>query len=117
MWVFPASGDAGLSLGAALLCAADAGELSRTQIDHAYWGPEFGRADYEAALNQYEELQFREDVCREAAGFLAQGELVGWFQGRMELGPRALGNRSILADPRSTAMRDRVSAFSSGGSP
>jgi len=56
----------------------------------------------------------REDLAGEVAARLADGELVGWFQGRMEMGPRALGNRSILADPRTVDARDRVNAFVKG---
>lgn len=111
VWVFPASGDAGLSVGAALLCAAELGELQPTRLPHAYWGPEFSRTECEAAIRReprvtvFEPTGSLEEV---AAAALAQGQVVGICQGRMEFGPRALGNRSIVADPRSDASRDRV---------
>ncbi len=110
IWVFPASGDGGLSVGAALLCAAEANELRRSPLDHAYLGPDFSAEACEAALKRHNELAFHKtaDVSSEVARLLADGKVVGWFQGRMELGPRALGNRSVLADPRPVEMRDRV---------
>jgi carbamoyltransferase len=110
VWLFPASGDAGLSVGAALLCARDAGELEPMRIESPYWGPEFSETDIEAALRSEPALAFEnpENLSTHVAAALAGGNVVGWFQGRMELGPRALGNRSILADPRSIAMRDKV---------
>jgi carbamoyltransferase len=108
--LFPATGDGGLAVGAALLAAADAGEPRTGPIAHASWGPEFGEATCEAALAAATGVRWRrlEDPAAQAAERLAAGEVIGWFQGRMELGPRALGNRSILADPRSAATRDRV---------
>ncbi len=110
IWAFPATSDAGLSVGAALLGAAQAGELERVRMDHAYWGPEFSPAECEAELSATSGLVFRRvsSVATEIARCLATGQVVGWFQGRMEFGPRALGNRSILADPRKVEMRDRV---------
>jgi carbamoyltransferase len=110
MWLFPASGDAGLSVGAALLCARDIGELTPRRIESPYFGPEFNDAEIEAALASDSRVSYcrPERFSNEVARSLAAGNVVGWFQGRMELGPRALGNRSILADPRSAAMRDKV---------
>ncbi|HMA19581.1 MAG TPA: carbamoyltransferase C-terminal domain-containing protein, partial [Gemmatimonadaceae bacterium] len=109
-WLFPASGDAGLSVGAALLCARDIGELAPRRIESPYFGPEFSDAEIEAALASETRVSYcrPERFSNEVARSLAAGNVVGWFQGRMELGPRALGNRSILADPRSAAMRDKV---------
>ncbi len=108
--IFPASGDAGLSVGAALLCARDHDELVREPLRHAFWGPKFTDAEIEAALKREPAVRYRRaaDIAFEIAAELAAGKIVGWFQGRMEFGPRALGNRSILADSRSTAIRDRV---------
>lgn len=110
LWAFAASGDAGLSVGAALLAAADAGELPRQRLDHAYFGPETSEAEIIAAVETEPTLELRRprDVVEEAAGRLAADQIIGWSQGRMELGPRALGNRSILANPASTETRDRV---------
>jgi carbamoyltransferase len=110
VWAFPAAGDAGLSVGAALLAAAAHGEVDTDRLDHAYWGPESADGEIEAALGSEARLAFHRstDVATETAALLADGRVIGWFQGRMEFGPRALGNRSILADPRSAAMRDHV---------
>ena len=69
--------------------------------DHSYWGPRFDDSECLAALNRSGLKHERKDnVARYTAGRIAAGNVVGWFQGRMEVGPRALGNRSLLADPR-----------------
>jgi carbamoyltransferase len=108
--VYAAAGDAGLSIGAALLAARDLGDRPREPLDHAYLGPSFDARAIEAALRERPELTVIRSprVVDDVAERLAAGDVVGWFQGRMELGPRALGNRSILADPRDIATRDRV---------
>jgi carbamoyltransferase len=108
IWLFPASGDAGLSVGAALLCARDQGELHARRLDSPYWGPAFTDAEIEEALGCQVDLERPGDFAGTVAEAIADGNIVGWFQGRMELGPRALGGRSILADPRTTETRDRV---------
>jgi carbamoyltransferase len=110
VWAFAASGDAGLSIGAALLAAGEAGELEPERVDHAYLGPEFDAKAIESALSSEPRITFERSarVADEAAARLAGGEVIGWFQGRMELGPRALGNRSILASPHTIEIRDRV---------
>lgn len=110
MWLFPASGDAGLSVGAALLCSRDEGDLRRVRVDSPYWGPEFSDYDIEESLRPLNGISYRqpENLSGEVARLIAAGNVIGWFQGRMEIGPRALGNRSILADPRTIAMRDKV---------
>ena len=110
-WVFPAAHDAGLSVGAALLCAVECGEFLPARMEHAYWGPEFSSSECEVAVLQEPRVAFRgtngpmNEVVAEA---LASGQVVGVCRGRMEFGPRALGNRSILADPRLLENRDRV---------
>ena len=110
--LFPAAGDNGLPVGAALMAAFEAGEYVPQRITHAYLGPEFSDDECERAFARHTGDAFTfarvTDVAAETARLLGRGAVVGWFQGRMELGPRALGNRSILADPRSTAIRDRV---------
>jgi carbamoyltransferase len=110
VWAFPAAGDAGLSVGAALLVAAEHGAIETARLDHAYWGPEYSDGEIAAALESEARLAFHRstDVATETAALLAEGRVIGWFQGRMEFGPRALGNRSILADPRSAVIRDHV---------
>jgi carbamoyltransferase len=110
IWVFPAAGDAGLPVGAALLAARDTGELIAERLAAPYLGPAFSDSDIERALQSEPAIKVRRppDVHVAAAELIVAGSIVGWFQGRMELGPRALGNRSILADPRDAAIRDRV---------
>lgn len=108
IWLFPASGDAGLSVGAALLCARDEGTLHPQRVDSPYWGPVFRDVEIELALGDRVHVERPSNLASAVAKEIADGKIVGWFQGRMELGPRALGNRSILADPRSTELRDKV---------
>jgi carbamoyltransferase len=110
MWLFPASGDAGLSVGAALLCARDNGELIQERIESPYHGPAFSDDEIGSTLIATAGIAYSrpDNLESEVAKSIAGGCVTGWFQGRMELGPRALGNRSILADPRTIAMRDKV---------
>jgi carbamoyltransferase len=76
---------------------------------HAYWGPEFGDEAIETALRIYKLKYTRlDDVAATAADLLSRGKILGWFEGRMEFGPRALGSRSILADPRDPEMNAKV---------
>jgi carbamoyltransferase len=109
-FVQPAAGDAGCSLGAALLVHHKLlGQPRKFKMEHAYYGPAFSSAECAAALNQaglhFQTLPDAEMLPR-VARMLADGAIIGWFQGRMEFGPRALGNRSFLADPRRADMRD-----------
>ncbi|MBA4395821.1 MAG: hypothetical protein C0394_00305 [Syntrophus sp. (in: bacteria)] len=119
LWIQPAAGDAGGALGAALAaCHIWKGQqraLPDTKSDAmkgAYLGPEYGEMDinrlknkFQAVCKHYPEY---DRLCADASRLLAEGNVVGWFQGRMEWGPRALGNRSILADPRSTEMQKHL---------
>ncbi len=111
IWVQPAAGDAGTALGAALWIDTRerAGAGSRYQMDHAYLGPAYSDAEIERFL-QWSKLPYRRlrDVAGEATGLLAANKIVGWYQGRMEFGPRALGARSILASPLSPDMQSRL---------
>ncbi|HLZ70243.1 MAG TPA: carbamoyltransferase [Dehalococcoidia bacterium] len=110
IFVQPAATDDGTALGAALGAYAALGQaVPRAVMEDAYFGPEYGEQEIEAALRAYK-LPWRRvcDVTRVTARLLCQGQIVGWFQGRVEFGPRALGNRSILADPRRAEMKDRV---------
>lgn len=135
VWVQPAAGDAGTALGAALwtdarerrrleadgsqphtpeASDAKAGDVltlapRRWQMTHPYLGPAFDDAEIEALLS-WAKLTYRRvtDVAAETAQLLAQNKIIGWFQGRMEFGPRALGARSILASPVDPAMQARL---------
>jgi carbamoyltransferase len=108
-FVQPAAGDAGCSLGAALLIYHTLLKQPRQfTMEHAYYGPEFSPEECATALSEAE-LEFETlpdgELLPRVARLLADGAIVGWFQGRMEFGPRALGNRSFLADPRRGNMR------------
>jgi carbamoyltransferase len=112
IFVQPAAGDAGTALGAALFLYHRHSASPREYImEHAYLGPGFSNGECKAALESFG-LDYREltdqALCQQMAKALADGKLVCWFQGRMEWGPRALGNRSLLADPRRKEMRDLI---------
>ncbi|TMK85937.1 MAG: carbamoyltransferase [Actinobacteria bacterium] len=110
VFVQPAAHDGGTSLGAAAYVHHQVLGGKRTYVmDHAYLGPDFTEASCRVALESrgvpYTEMD-GDRLVATAAGDLADGRVVGWFQGRMEFGPRALGNRSILADPRRPEMKE-----------
>jgi carbamoyltransferase len=116
MWVQPAAGDAGTALGAALVIdqkerSAARGVPAPRQwtMDHAYWGPEYTDDEIEQLL-RWAKLPYHRmvDVAGETASLLVRNRIIGWFQGRMEFGPRALGGRSILASPLSAEMQQRL---------
>jgi carbamoyltransferase len=113
LWVQPAAGDAGGALGAALFAYnALLGKPRAFRMDHAYWGPAYSDEAIRAYLDsrgaRYRTLP-RDEMIRETARQLAQEQaVVGWFQGRMEWGPRSLGSRSILADARNRENWQRV---------
>src|SRR3989344_7140498 len=111
IFVQPASTDAGTAIGAAMELAHTFGEPADVAMDHAYWGQEYTNEEIESVLREakisYEKISNIEEV---AAQHLSKGKIVGWFQGRSELGPRALGNRSILAHPGLSGMKDKVNS-------
>lgn len=111
VWVQPAAGDAGTALGAALWIDAQQRGHSRRrwQMTHAYLGPAFSDDEIEALLQQAR-LPYRRSsaLADDTATLLAQDKVVGWFQQRMEFGPRALGARSILASPLGAGMQARL---------
>jgi carbamoyltransferase len=111
VWVQPAAGDAGTALGGALWVDAEQREGNGRpyRMDHAFLGPAYDDPEIEAFLLR-SKLPYRRltDIAEETAGLLARERIVGWFQGRMEFGPRALGARSILASPIPIAMQDRL---------
>jgi carbamoyltransferase len=108
IFIQPAATDDGTAIGAALGVYAARGQpVPRAVMEDVYLGPEY--PDIESTLRAYKLSAVRvPDIAGVTAHLLAQGFIVGWFQGRMEFGPRALGNRSILADPRDVRMKDRV---------
>lgn len=114
IFIQPEAGDAGGALGAAYMGYQRLGhDLQPKAMEHAYWGSSFTDEEIEAALAitkvRYKKLS-REDLVETVASELANKQMVGWFQGRAEWGPRALGARSILADPRDREMNLRVNA-------
>jgi len=110
IFVQPAASDDGVALGAVFAPYLDSGgRLPMRPMRHAYLGPEFSDAEIEKVLRTYKLRAFKlEDVAATTADLLADGKIIGWFQGRMEFGPRALGHRSILADPRDPEMNAKV---------
>jgi carbamoyltransferase len=111
VWVQPASGDAGTALGAAMwIDVQQRNATERTfQMDHVYYGPGFDDDEIERFL-QWTKVPYKkiENIERVAAGLLAEDKVIGWYQGRMEFGPRALGSRSILASPIHAEMQSRL---------
>jgi len=114
VWIQPAAHDAGTAIGAALYVWNQVlGKPRSFVMRHVYWGPEYSPAETRKALEEARAVygQLPEDqLIEETARAVADGKIVGWFQGRMEFGPRALGNRSILADPRRKDMKDTLNA-------
>jgi carbamoyltransferase len=114
VWIQPAAGDDGVAIGCAYYGYLAVQKNPRTFLmDHAYTGRAYTDDEVQAAANKIPvRLQAAskrsDDVYRETARLLAQGHVFGWFQGRSEFGPRALGNRSILADPRTAEMKDKL---------
>ena len=112
VFINPASHDSGTALGAALLAGRDHGVSSlNTVLTHAYWGPSFSDDEIEQALRHCG-LAYGKcgDVALATAELLNQGKIVGWFQGRAEFGARALGGRSILANPMRADMKEVINA-------
>jgi len=113
LFVQPSAGDGGGALGAALW--ADnmlLGNPRRFRMDHAYWGKSYEPSEIREFLDQnripYQYVENDDRLMDQVVDHLQGGKVIGWFQGRFEWGPRALGNRSILADPRNPQMKDIV---------
>jgi carbamoyltransferase len=117
IYIQPAAGDDGSALGAALYRSALAGDVRNVRCPPPFHGPAYSMEKIEAALaecgDQIDVVRYETLVqaCAEAARLIAEGRVVGWYRGRMEFGPRALGHRSILADPGRPEMRDRINAM------
>jgi len=120
VYIQPAAGDAGGALGAAYYLWNHILDKERNFVmNQPYWGPSFSDSDIEQLLNQSLEqlnncsivqVSNDDELCKKTAHYIAEGKVVGWFQGRMEWGPRALGNRSIVVDPRRAEMKDVLNA-------
>jgi carbamoyltransferase len=121
LYVQAAAGDAGGAIGAAFAVWHKLGGPRSFVMDHAYWGPQFDanaintliadrRSEIATADCMVETIADVSELCRRTASAIAGGKVIGWFQGRMEWGPRALGNRSILGDPRRADMKDILNA-------
>ncbi len=118
VYIQPAASDNGTALGAAYYVWNDVLNGARGFVmEHGYWGPQHAEADVIGSVRsrddadwdyRIEALPNEEEAARAAAALIAAGNVVGWYQGRMEWGARALGNRSILADPRRADMRDLI---------
>jgi carbamoyltransferase len=121
VYVQSAAGDAGGAIGAAFAVWHQQGGKRSFVMDHAYWGPSFDhkavadvltaqRAQIPEKSCAIEEVADEAELCTRTAQAVADGKVVGWFQGRMEWGPRALGNRSIVCDPRRADMKSILNA-------
>ena len=121
VYVQSAAGDAGGAIGAAFALWHKLGGARSFVMDHAYWGPQFSSGEIQALLAarsceldeagcSVENISDEGELCRRTAAAVAEGKVVGWFQGRMEWGPRALGNRSIVCDPRRADMKAILNA-------
>src|SRR3954468_3958041 len=114
LYIQPAAGDSGTAVGAAYaVWNRDLGRPRSFHMEHAYTGPQFDNAAIETALSAYDFPHERlgdDALVAHVAERIEAGDVVGWFQGRMEFGPRALGNRSIVTDPRRHDMKDILNA-------
>ena len=118
LYIQAAAGDAGGAIGAAYWVWNEELKNDRSfEMTHAYWGPRYDdaaideavsarRSDIDSARCSVERVLDEKELCRRTAAAVAEGNVIGWFQGRMEWGPRALGNRSIVCDPRRADMKD-----------
>ncbi len=118
MFVHPAAFDAGAAIGAAMYVSEQKGALIKQSgpIRSIYWGPhiETKETNIEEKLSKWSDLmklEYKSDIEKAGAKLLAEGSVIGWVQGKMEFGPRALGNRSILADPRPGENKSRINAM------
>ncbi len=117
IYIQPAAGDDGTALGAALYRSAQVHEVINRRSPIPFFGPAHSLTEIDAVLPVYQDrvevVRFADlsETCAEAARLIAEGKVIAWYRGRMEYGPRALGHRSILADPGHPEMRDRINAM------
>jgi len=119
VYVQPAAGDAGGAVGAAMAVASEYKEDYKNIMSHAYWGPKYSNEEIEKIIFSCSQIKLGDysyknleeyDLNPLIAQYLANGEIIGWFQGRCEWGPRSLGNRSILADPRGNNTKEIINS-------
>ncbi len=111
IYIQPEANDAGGAIGAAFYVYANILKLGRPKaVNHAYLGPDFSNEYILSVLQKHPELEFsfQKNITKETAKLLTAGNLIGWFQGEMEAGPRALGHRSLIADPRRSDVMDLI---------
>ncbi len=117
VYIQPVAGDDGVALGAALYRTSLAEKIPNERFPAPLFGPRYTAAEIESALKRFPgRIQWKhyatlDETCAAAAKLIADGRVIAWSRGRMEYGPRALGNRSILADPGHPEMRDRINAM------
>jgi carbamoyltransferase len=117
VFVQPAAADDGSALGAAAFRTAQNGGIRNARIPVPFYGPAYSLSKVEEALKEFsdriEVMRYTSlaEACAKGARLIAEGRVLGWYRGRMEFGPRALGHRSILADPGHPEMRDRINAM------
>jgi carbamoyltransferase len=117
LYVQPAAGDDGAALGAALYRAAQISDINNVRFPTPFLGPAYSLDEIESALVEFDgQVEIHRagsltETCADAANLIAAGKVIAWYRGRMEFGPRALGHRSILADPSRPEMRDRVNSM------
>ena len=112
IFVQPVSYDAGAAMGAAMVVAMQKGDDCRFKMDHAYLGISYSNDEIKTILDRNKiNYTLIDDVAGYGARVISEGKIVGWFQNRMEAGARALGGRSILADPRDPDMKDKVNDY------
>ncbi len=117
IYIQPAAGDDGSALGAALARSAHRGSVRNRRSPVPFYGPAYRDGEIDCALGAFDDsvaitkYASASEACAAAAELIARGRVIAWYRGRMEFGPRALGNRSILADPARPEMRDRINAM------
>ena len=119
VYIQPAAGDAGTALGSALyvMHEKDNGCECKTIREMPFWGPEYGDEDYCSSIEKYRDridfIKFTDydELCLDAAEQIEKDAVIGWFRGRMEYGPRALGNRSIVANPKCKDIKRRLNSI------
>ncbi len=117
VYIQPAAGDDGSALGAALYRASLSGRVTNRRMPVPFLGPSYSNECIDVALRKFgpkvqvQNFDSLDATCAKAAQLIADGRVIAWYRGRMEFGPRALGHRSILADPGHPAMRDRINAM------